>query len=468
MEIVAHSELTGIAVVALAALLCGLMMERLRQPAFVGYIVAGVLLGPSGFALVENRDQIDTLADLGVLMLLFVVGMELSIRLFMRIWRLALSTTLIQIAASMVVMLLLSALTDWPIGMVVLLGFVVALSSTAAAIKMLQESRETKSRTGLISIAVLITQDLAFVPMILILGVISVGHAAYQGLLAVVGSMAILAALIWYLARGRRIRLPMAHLFSRSNELAPLTALAFCFGAATISGLLGMSPAYGAFLAGLVLGNSEQRPQLLRNAKPIQSILVMVFFLSVGLLLDLPFIWDNLGTVLLLLFLVTVFKTVMNTAILRFMGQPWAVAFMTSVILAQIGEFSFLLARTGLETGLIGEDVMRLVVAVTVLSLALSPLWLLTARRLHYLTAGGIESLGEMMSLVYGREAGMIADTVQQVGPKARLVGERLARLARPSKPHDAGNASKRGAGKPETAEPKAIADETKKGSSDS
>ena len=194
----------------------------------------------------------------------------------------------------------------------------------------------------------------------------------------------------------------------------------------------------------------------------------MVFFLSVGLLLDLPFIWDNLGTVLLLLFLVTVFKTVMNTAILRFMGQPWAVAFMTSVILAQIGEFSFLLARTGLETGLIGEDVMRLVVAVTVLSLALSPLWLLTARRLHYLTAGGVESLGEMLGLVYGREAGMIADTVQQVGPKARLAGVRLVRLARPSKPHDAGNASKRGQAEPGTAEPKAISDETGRGRSDS
>ncbi|MCZ6483967.1 MAG: cation:proton antiporter, partial [Alphaproteobacteria bacterium] len=132
-----HSQLTAIAIVGLAALICGMIMTRLRQPAIVGYILAGIILGPSAAGLVENRDQINTLADLGVLMLLFLIGMELSIADFKKVWRTALLCSLLQIAGSLAVMLGLSRLLGWPLGLSVLLGFVVALSSTAVAIKML-------------------------------------------------------------------------------------------------------------------------------------------------------------------------------------------------------------------------------------------------------------------------------------------------------------------------------------------
>ncbi len=173
MEAVAvHSNLTGIAVVVLAALLCGLAMERLRQPAIVGYILAGVLLGPSALALVENRDQVDVLAELGVLMLLFVIGMELSLRVFRRLWRLAVTATLFQIGASTAVMLVASRLFGWPLGLALLLGFVVALSSTAVAIKVLEDVGELRTRAGRITIGVLVAQDLAVVPMMLVLAAV--------------------------------------------------------------------------------------------------------------------------------------------------------------------------------------------------------------------------------------------------------------------------------------------------------
>ncbi len=161
-----QSELTGIAVVVLAALLCGIGMERLRQPALVGYILAGVLLGPSALAVVESREQIDVLAELGVLMLLFIVGMELSLRSFGRIWRLALMVVTFQVSASVGVMLLMSMAFGWSLGLAVLLGFVIALSSTAVAIKILESIGELRTRAGRIAVGVLIAQDLAVVPMI--------------------------------------------------------------------------------------------------------------------------------------------------------------------------------------------------------------------------------------------------------------------------------------------------------------
>ncbi len=428
MEGVAHhsSNLTGIAIVVVAAMVCGMFMERIRQPAFVGYIAAGTLLGPTAFGFVDNEAQISTIAELGVLMLLFVIGMELSLRLFLRLWRFVLLATCFQIGTALAVTFLLSFFFDWSFGMAILLGFVIALSSTAVAIKILENAGELKTRTGLIAIGILIAQDLAFVPMILILGIISVGEADYSGVLALAGSILVMAWLMWYLAKGGRIQLPFLKNAVRNMDLTPLSAIALCFGAAAVSGLLGLSPAYGAFLTGLVLGNSGEGHTFVEVTRPIQSVLMMVFFLSVGLLIDLQFIWNNVGTVLLLLFLVAIFKTAMNTAILRILGQSWPQAFLVSVMLAQIGEFSFLLSTTGLSKGLIGQDVLKLVVAVTVLSLAISPIWVVTARRLHYLTSTRISTFGELMKSVYAHETAMVANGVNKVRPQAALAVRRV------------------------------------------
>jgi len=430
MESAAHSGLTGVAVVALAALVCGMAMERMRQPAFVGYILAGLLLGPTALGLVEDREQIDVIAEMGVLMLLFIIGMELSIRLFLRLWKFVLMATGLQILAAGSVTLLLSTILGWSLGMAILLGFVIALSSTAIGIKMLEETGEMKTRTGLLSVGILIAQDLAFVPMLLVLGIISVGETDYRGLLVMLGSVLLLGWLMWYLAKGGRIQLPFMQNVVRNIDLTPLGALALCFGAAALAGVFGLSPAYGAFLAGLVLGNSGERPAFMGSIRPIQSILMMVFFLSIGLLIDLQFIWDNIGTVLVLLFLVTVFKTAMNTAIVRMLGQSWPQAFLVSVMLSQIGEFSFLLSKTGLETGLIGGDVMRLVVAVTVLSLAISPLWVVTARRIHNLTAN-VTTFGELMKSVYAHETNLVASGYSKIRPQFALASRRVESAVR-------------------------------------
>ena len=427
----AHSNLTAIAVVALVALLCGMGMERLRQPALVGYILSGVLLGPSAFALVENRGDIDSLAELGVLMLLFVVGMELSLRLFRRLWRLALLAALCQIGASTGVMLLFWAFMGWPLGLSVLLGFVVAISSTAVAIKVLEAGGELNTRSGRITVGVLIAQDLAVVPMMLTIGALGGDEFQWLSIVKIVGSIAFLASLIWYLSRGPKIDLPFAALVAGNTDLKPLAALAFCFGLSALAGLFGLSAAYGAFIAGLIIGNSRERHAMAEVTKPIQSILLMVFFLSIGLLVDLGYIWDNLVTVLLLFLMVLVFKTVLNVGVLRLLGQPWHVAFLAGVMLAQIGEFSFLLTIVGVDSGVIAADDIRLVVAVTVLSLAVSPLWVITARRMGKMAEAGRETFGGLIRLVYGREVEMVAGTVHDAGEWSRQLARQTSDLIR-------------------------------------
>ena len=404
-----HTELTGTAVVGLAALACGMAMTRLRLPPVAGYILAGIILGPTALGFIENAAQVRLLADLGVLMLLFMVGLELDVADFMKVWRLALLTVAAQIGGMILITLGLSEFFGWPLGFAVILAFVLALSSTAVAIKMLEEIGETETATGRVTLAVLIAQDLAVVPMILTVDDLAGRGVSAEGIAKVVIAVAAVTAIIFYLARRGRFSLPFTERVASHSELRPIAVVALCLAASAFAGLVGLSAAYGAFLAGLVIGNTNGLRPLIDAAKPIEGLLMMVFFLSIGLLIDLTYIWENIGTVLLWLLMVTLIKTALNISILRLQGQPWQQAFLAGVLLGQVGEFSFLITAAGVAAGLVAPEQSRLVIAIVALSLLVSPLWLVTARRLHSAAAKRRRNLKSLLNYLYGGEAQWIA-----------------------------------------------------------
>jgi CPA2 family monovalent cation:H+ antiporter-2 len=423
----AHIDLTDFAIVALAALGCGMVLARLKQPAVVGYILAGVILGPSVLGFVTNRDEVEFLAQLGVLMLLYLVGMELSLRGFKPVWRVAMLAVLLQLAGGVLAMLSLSLLLGWPIELAVLLGFVVSLSSTAVAIKMLEDLGELRTRLGQITVAVLIAQDLAVAPLMLIANALGGRGFGFAGVLKLLLAVGLLAALTWYLSRRQRIHLPFAPWLTGSADLTAVGGLAFCFAASALSGLVGLSPAYGAFLAGLVIGNSAERHAVLQTMQPIQSVLMMVFFVSIGLLVDLGYIADHIGEVLAVLVIITLFKTALNVGLLRLLGEPWTRAYFAGVLLSQIGEFSFLLAAIALGSGVIDPTHYRLVVAVTVLSLATSPFWMASARRVETMAILGVSSGSEIFRSLYGERLNrwLAAALAARRGPMLARLGAR-------------------------------------------
>jgi monovalent cation:H+ antiporter-2, CPA2 family len=413
-----NDQMLPLAVVILVALVTGAILARLRQPALVGYLLTGLILGPSGFALVETREYVSFLADLGVLLLLFFVGMELSLRSFRAIWKIAVATSVLQAAIAVFVMWVLSHLFGWSTGAAVLLGFVIALSSTAVAIKMLEDMNLLRTQLGQLTVAVLIAQDLAIIPMMLILGHIAGDGdvSTWAGIGKVVISALVLAGLVAILSRRSKINLPFARSVARSPELRPLYGTAVCFGAATITGLLGLSTVYGAFLAGLLVGNSRMRGVIRRGVQPLQNILVMVFFVSIGLLIDLSYVREHLLQVALILLIVTVGKSAVNIGILLVLREPWPHALISGLMLAQVGEFSFVLGALGLQMGLIGPEDFQLVITVTAFSLIISPLWLVVARRLLRIAltrTGDVKSVYQMLKsggwqalwrAVYGRQ----------------------------------------------------------------
>ncbi len=394
-------QLTDITIVVTAALACGLLLGRFRQPAIVGYIIAGVVLGPSVMGFVDDREQINFLAELGVLLLLFSIGMELDISNFRSVIRFSLVATGLQIAIATAVILLCSWPLGWPWELSVLAGFGVALSSTAVTIKLLEDVGEIDSETGRRAIGILIAQDLAFIPMMLFVSAIGAEQdITFNAVMPVIGSILILLVLLWFLGGRRTINFPVEALARGQADLIAVGVMALCFGAAAISGLFGISTAYGAFLAGLVLGASTDRSTLLRVTLPLQGVLLMVFFLSIGLLIDLAFILANLEDILLMLLVVTLGKTAMNVGILRLLKEPWPRAWLGGVALGQIGEFSFVLVALGLSTGAIDEEGYRLFIAVIALSIIISPVWLNSARRIQTLAVNA-ETLRELVARLY-------------------------------------------------------------------
>ncbi|MBI3451768.1 MAG: cation:proton antiporter [Rhodospirillales bacterium] len=399
------ADLTGIAIVMAVAVAAGLALQRLKQPAIVGYILAGIVLGPSGAALVQQSTQIALLAELGVVLLLFLIGMELSLKAFARVVRPAGLTALGQIAASLAVTFVFGWWLDWPVKQSVLLGFIIALSSTAVAIKMLDSIGELRSDIGQITIGVMIAQDIAVVPILILVGSLGDNEPlGYDVVVKIVIAIALLVAFIVVLSRRGKLDLPFTDAVRGKVDLLTLAALAFAFIAASTTGVLGLSPAYGAFLAGLVIANSTLRAEAIHVTEPIQSVLLVVFFLSIGLLIDVRFIWANIGTVILFVIGVTALKTVLNVWLLRMVREPWDRAFPAGLIMAQVGEFSFILAAVGVKNGAISADGYRLAISVIAISLLVSPFWMHTIRRFHVVASHGMTSFREAFAEVYADE----------------------------------------------------------------
>lgn len=373
-----------------AAFSGGLLLQRLRQPALVGYILVGILLGPHALGLIHEGEEIRLLSELGILLLLFIVGLELDLRKFLPLYKIAMGTAALQITFSLLAMFGVSLLFGWPLKMVVLLGFAFSLSSTAVAIRLMEDLNALNTPVGNVAVGILIAQDLAVVPMILIISAFGAneGSIALRMLLPVFLVIAT-GALIWLMVARpawlNRFAGPIGRIknYLDKDRQRPLTALMFCFAAAAISGGLGFSAAYGAFIAGLVLGNTQYGHSYERQVRPLFDILMMFFFLSVGMLIDFQYLAENIGAVLLLVFVVMLLKTVINFGILRLYRLSVRHSIFIGATLGQVGEFSFAMASLGLSVGAINNDDYKLVIVIVALSLIMTPAWLLIMRRLR-------------------------------------------------------------------------------------
>jgi CPA2 family monovalent cation:H+ antiporter-2 len=347
----ASISLFPIALVLFLSYAGGALFHRLRQPVVIGYMLVGALLGPTLFQ--GSESMISWLAELAIIILMFMLGLELDIGRFKASMKPALMVTSLQIALSLFIMSVLSIYFGWSWQLGILLGFVAALSSTAVAVSMLDSLHETDSNCGSLAVAILVAQDLAVVPMLLVVGVLSSGTISAANIFhgGVSISIIILTLVgIFELHSHPRWVSKIERIFMANASQPAVAGLALAFGAAAFSGWLGLSNAYGAFAVGLLVGNIGTMGASYRRAvHSIHDLLMMTFFLSIGLLLDVPFILRHPFEILIVLACTLLLKTAVNFVILnRFLGVSKRSSLTLASVLGQIGEFSFVLIALGI------------------------------------------------------------------------------------------------------------------------
>lgn len=371
-----------IAGVVAIVLVLAAMLRAFRQPQLVGYILAGLLIGPSGIRVISDVSLIEHLGSVGVTLLMFFIGLEVSPHKLVRGWRIAVLGTLMQILVSIACTWSIGAWLGWPMERIVLLGFVISLSSTAVVLKLLQDRGELDSKAAENVVLILIAQDLAVVPMMIVISLLS-GESPGTGqtLRQVLGGAAIVAITAFVVTRPH-IRLPFANRIRDDHELQVLAALLACFGFAFVSGSLGLSSALGAFVAGMIVASARETDWARRTLEPLRVIFVGLLFVSMGMQIDLEFISTAWQEVLLLVIGVLTTNTFINAVVLKLLGDTWRISLYSGALLAQVGEFSFVLAAVGLQVGIIQGFSYQMTIAVIALSLLLSPAWISASKRL--------------------------------------------------------------------------------------
>lgn len=367
----------------LVILVTAFATRALKQPHVIGYLVAGILLGPQVLGLLSDRETLSRMGDVGVVLLLFFVGMETSPHKLLARWKITFLGTAVQIAGSIALMALIGWWLQWPASRIVLMGFVISLSSTAVVLNYLRDTGQSHAKLGQDALGVLLAQDLALIPMLLVIGAMS-GEAVSRQTLMLQGIGATLAlVLLTWMTIGKHVRLPVPKRVRQDHELQLFLAFGLCLGFVLLAGLFQLSAALGAFLAGMLVGVSRETNWVHHRLEPFRIVFVALFFVSVGLLVDLNFVADHWALVAGLTAAVFIGNTIINALIFRMLGDPWYYSIRAGALLAQIGEFSFLLAAVGAGSSVISEFTYRLVIATIALSLLLSPAWIALVRRLE-------------------------------------------------------------------------------------
>ncbi|WP_416670636.1 cation:proton antiporter domain-containing protein [Egbenema bharatensis] len=368
--------IVDLVIVLAAAAGGGFLAALLKQPVLLGYLLGGAIVGPTGLGLVKELVQVETLAQLGAAFLLFALGVEFSFAELKKVQRISLGGGSLQILSTILITALVSIAVGWVLSPAqgVFLGAILSLSSTAVVLKCLMERNETETSHGRVMLGILIVQDLALGLMLAVLPAldrpseeigIAIGLALLKTALLAVGAIVVGIWVIPHLLRS------LAR--TESRELFLLGVVALCLGIALLTEHLGLSIEMGAFIAGLMISEVEYADQTLTYVEPIRDIFASLFFAAIGMLIDPGFIWNNLELILGLVAIVFIGKFLLITPLVRLFGYPLKTSLIVGLGLAQIGEFSFVLASKGQVLGLVSRRVYLLILGTTAVTLVVTP-----------------------------------------------------------------------------------------------
>jgi len=363
-----------ILILLISAVLVVALFRAFRLPAMLAYFVVGVLLGPHTFGLMSDTEASRELAEFGIVFLMFSIGLEFSLPQLYAMRKKVLGIGGAQVVITMAIVMGIAKLAglDWPAAFVI--GAALAMSSTAIISKILAERVDLNSRHGRLSIGVLLFQDVAVVPVLVMIPALGMVEA---NLLDVLGLALLKAAamLLFLFTVGKWLIKPWFNLVAgqRSRELFVMNVLMVTLLLAYATNLAGLSYALGAFIAGMLISETKFRYQVESDISPFRDILLGLFFISVGMLLNIQQIFNHFGLVLLILISFILFKAIIVALVVKMVKYETGVAIRTGLILAQAGEFSFVILALGVEQKLIGGETLQIILAASLLSMVIAP-----------------------------------------------------------------------------------------------
>lgn len=385
-------DLHDVLIILAAAVLVVPIFQRLRSSPVLGYLVAGTLIGPAGLGIVSDISGVTVLANFGVVFLLFTIGLELSIERLKAIRSHVFGLGTLQVVLTAALFWLGARWLDQPREAAVILAGGLALSSTAIVLQILVERGELPTRHGRVSFAILLLQDLAVVPLLTLVPLLASHDTRLAGVLGLAAVKAV-AALAVILIVGRLVLRPGLRIVAsaKSPELFTGVTLLVVLGVSYVTEMAGLSMALGAFLAGLLIAETEYRHQVEGDIEPFRGILLALFFMTIGMSIDLSLITEHAFTVLMLVTALVAGKALVMTALCRAFGFPMSVATHVGLSLGQGGEFAFVLFSLAMALGILPMETGQMMLAVVALSMALTPFLMTAGRRLAVVLTPKIE-----------------------------------------------------------------------------
>lgn len=357
-----------------SSIVVSLICFRIRVPMLIGFMLTGILIGPHGLGLIRDVHAVEILAEIGVVLLLFTVGLEFSLKSLFEMRKIVVNGGGLQVVATTAVVTLIFWMAGKPLNQGIFYGFLCTLSSTALVLKTYADRAETDTPHGRIGLGVLLFQDLCVVPMMLLVPILSGKESASIFNLGLRLGSAVLTVVVIILAGQYLIPKALFQIVRlRSREVFVGFVVLISLGTAWVTSQVGLSLALGSFLAGLVLADSEYSHQIVADILPFRDVFNSIFFVSVGMLLSITALMANLGVVLVVAVGLLIIKLVLVGLVTLFLGKPLRVALVAGLGLAQIGEFSFILAKSGLEQHLMSENGYQVFLAASILTLIATP-----------------------------------------------------------------------------------------------
>lgn len=377
--------LSGIVIMLMVILLAGLLLKKLNQPYFVAYIIAGLLLGPDCFGVFTHASTISAIGELGLLLQMFFLGTKKEVHTIITNFKRPLTGVIVQIGISFLLIWILGITQSWSFTEVILFSFIISVSSSAIIHEYLEKSNELGHPLGILTSGILVLQDFLLAPMLLIINVLGRKELPFPDIGGLILATIVISVFLKRVLLNQNFQFQFPKWIKKDHEAQLFAGLAICFGFAWVSELLHLSAAFGAMLGGLLISKTDSLQWFEKNLVPFRIFFISLFFISIGLQIDLEFFVSHISVIMLLVTIVMGVNSAINAVAFRIMKVNWRDSVYAGALLSQIGEFSLVFCIVAKSQKLVGEYWYQLTLAIIGGTMLMSAIWINIIRSFIYL-----------------------------------------------------------------------------------